>query len=244
MKLGLVSAYSHNNDAHQNIKTIIKYLSKNHHLDFLLFSEAFIQGFNALSWNYDIDINIAIPKDSNIFNPIKEATKKYNISVGFGYYERDNENIYCSYMIIDNCGNIINKYRRLSIGWKLVSKTNEYYQEGTKLIPFTLNNYNFMTIICGDLWDDNIKSRVINTTLKNNIDIILWPNHLDYEIKQFNEEISDYKERSTDIKVPLLLINDHSNSSHGGAVIFKDNHILKYLEMGNVGVLEFDTNKK
>ena len=244
MKLGLVSAYSHNNDAHQNIKTIVKYLSENHHLDFLLFSEAFIQGFNALSWNYDIDINIAIPKDSNIFNPIKEATKKYNISVGFGYYERDNKNIYCSYMIIDNCGNIINNFRRLSVGWKVVSRTNKYYQEGTKLIPFTLNNYNFMTIICGDLWDDNIKGRVIDTTLKNNIDIILWPNHLDYEIKQFNEEIDDYKERSTDIKVPLLLINDHSNSSHGGAVIFKDNHILKYLEMGNVGVLEFDTNKK
>jgi predicted amidohydrolase len=244
MKLGLVSAYSHNNDMHQNVKTIVKYLSENHHLDFLLFSEAFIQGFNALSWNYDIDINIAIPKDSNIFNPIKEASKKYNTSVGFGYYERDNKNIYCSYMIIDNHGNIINNYRRLSIGWKVVSKTNEYYREGTKLIPFTLNNYNFMTIICGDLWDDNIKSRVINTTLKNNIDIILWPNHLDYEIKQFNEEIDDYKERSTDIKVPLLLINDHSNSSHGGAVIFKDNHILKYLEMGNIGVLEFDINKK
>ena len=28
MKLGLVSAYSHNNDAHQNIKTIVKYLSE------------------------------------------------------------------------------------------------------------------------------------------------------------------------------------------------------------------------
>ncbi|MGI6781399.1 MAG: nitrilase-related carbon-nitrogen hydrolase [Acholeplasmataceae bacterium] len=239
MKIGLVSAYSHNK-IEENINTIIKFLSDYQHLDFLLFSEAFLQGFNSLTWNYFEDITITINRNDSILNQIKKACKKYNTAVGFGYYETDNYDLYCSYMIINNNGELVNNYRRLSTGWKVTSKTNHYYKEGTEIIPFTLNNYNFITLICGDLWDDNIKEKAMEIINKEKIDTILWPNHLDYTIAQFNLEIQDYQERSKDIKVPLLLINDHSETSCGGAVVFKNNNILHYLKIGTIGVLEFD----
>ncbi|HNZ50513.1 MAG TPA: carbon-nitrogen hydrolase family protein [Bacilli bacterium] len=243
MKIGLISDFSYHREIDKNINTIIKYLDDYHHLDFLLFSEAFLQGFNSLSWNYDDDLNIAISKNDKQLALIKNTCKKNNIAVGFGFYERVEKDIYCSYLIIDNQGKIINNYRRMSIGWKIIEKTNHHYKEGTSIIPFTLNNYNFITLVCGDLWDDDIKEEVIQIIEKDKIDAVLWPNHLDYEIEQFATEINDYKERTKDIKVPLFLVNDHSASSHGGAVVFKDNHLLEYLKMGEIGIVIFDLIK-
>ncbi|HHV33302.1 MAG TPA: hypothetical protein GXX71_01225 [Acholeplasma sp.] len=46
-----------------------------------------------------------------------------------------------------------------------------------------------------------------------------------------------------DYKLPILLINDHSKTSNGGAIVFKDNQILKQLKMGTVGVLTYNINK-
>lgn len=238
MKIGLASVYSQE-DIKKNIQTIINYLNEYRHLDLLLFSESFLQNFNSLTFEYEKDIKIAIEQNSPIFNIIKDTCIKNNISVGFGYYENVSNQIYCSYMIINNNGDIINNYRRISKGWRIPNCDINFYKEGKDIIPFTLGNYKFVTLLCGDFWSDAIKDKVIKIIKKENINVFLWPNHLDYEIKKFDTEIKDYKERTSNIEIPTLLINDHSKSSYGGAIVFENNKILKLLEMGSIGLLEF-----
>ncbi len=239
MKIGLVSDYS-DCDVETNITTILKYLNEYHHLDLLLFSEGFLQGFNSLTWVYEKDIQIALSKDDKRLSPIKKVCQENNIAVGFGYYEKVGPLLYCSYMIIDQNGTIINNYRRLSDGWKYLTKVTPNYRNGTKLLPFSLNGYRLLTVLCGDLWDDQIKEKVINVIAEENINLLLWPNHLDYPREQFQNELPEYQHRSQGIKIPTLLVNDHSEFSHGGAVVFKDGNILNYLEVGKKAVLEFN----
>lgn len=236
MKIGLVSDFSHN-DTKNNLATILKYLSEGHDMDLFLFLEGFLQGFNALEWDYEKDIKIALSQDDPCLETIKNAYKVNRVSVGFGYYEKDGPLIYCSYLVIDQKGNIVNNYRRLSDGWKLLSKVTSDYRNGTSLLPFSLHGKKFLTVLCGDLWDDDLKEKVITTITKEKINFLLWPSHLDYPIGQFKKELPDYAKRTKEINIPTLLVNDHSSSSFGGAVVFLNGEISSYLEVGSLGEL-------
>ena len=66
------------------VSTIKEYNNK---VDLILFGEAFLQGFDALTWNFKIDKNIAISKDSKVIKEIKEVCKEFKVSVSFGYFE-------------------------------------------------------------------------------------------------------------------------------------------------------------
>ena len=74
--------------------------------DLVCFGEAFLQGFNALSWQFDQDKNVAVATDSKIFSRIISLTKEIGIDILFGYNELDGEDIYSSCALIEN-GEII-----------------------------------------------------------------------------------------------------------------------------------------
>lgn len=56
----------------QIVSTIKEYNNK---VDLILFGESFLQGFDALTWNFEIDKNIALSKDSKIIKEIKNYVK-------------------------------------------------------------------------------------------------------------------------------------------------------------------------
>ena len=239
MKIGLVSERSVNGHSKGNLETIIDIIEKAKSFDLLLFSEAFLHGFDGLTWIYETDINIAIYQESEFINLIKLTCKRQGVAVGFGYFEKDEKDIYCSYLIISKNGEIVHNYRRLSIGWKEYSKTNNNYKEGCELTTFRLEGKTFVVILWGDLWDDSIKSN-LSLVLKNSYcDFVIWPNHLDYSVDQFNTELLDYQNRTIDINLPILLINDYWETSCGGAVVFQNGEILCKLPTGTIGILEF-----
>lgn len=228
MIIKMVSDISKNNETDMNVDTVIKNIKNSNKGDFVVFSEAFIHGFDALSWNYEIDTNIALDQDSPYIEKIKEQCKKHGVFCGFGYYEKVDKDLYCSYMIVSDKGKTINNYRRMSIGWKEYKLTTSNYKEGIKLIPFKIKNYKAVTIICGDLWDDKIKKILIDVIDKEELDFVIWPNHLDYkEDEWIKEMLTDYAKRTQEIKIPILLINDISETSPGGAAVFLDGKILK-----------------
>ena len=67
MKIGLVSYEFNNGKIEYNIEKIEKaIISANGKADLLCFGETFLQGFDSLSWNYEIDKSIAITKESVI----------------------------------------------------------------------------------------------------------------------------------------------------------------------------------
>jgi N-carbamoylputrescine amidase len=220
---------------------IITKISEMKDFDLLLFSEAYLHGFDGLNWDYDHDVNSALNQDSDEINIIKNACKINTTAVGFGYFERVGKDIYCSYMVINNKGEIVNNYRRLSIGWKEYTKTNSNYKEGVDLIPFEIEDLRVVTVLCGDLWDDSIKNKLLNLIKANRTNIIFWPNHLDYKQEAFDSAMMEYADRTKEIDVAVLLINDHSKTSYGGAVVFQQGKIIKQMKSGTVDTLVWES---
>ena len=125
MKIGLVFYEFKNGKIEYNIKKIEKaIISANGNADLLCFGETFLQGFDSLSWNYEIDKDIAITKDSVIMEDLKNLSEKYNIDLGVGYIEREKEQIYSSFVVIEK-GKVIHNYRRITKNWKEYSITDE-----------------------------------------------------------------------------------------------------------------------
>lgn len=234
MKIALASERFINKDIEYNLYIILEALEKySEKVDLVCFGEAFLQGFDSLSWNYEKDKKIAIEKNSSIIQRICEMAKKVNCAVSFGYIEKNNETLYCSYMFVDNNGVIIDNYRRVSIGWKEYTKTDFHYKEGEKFNSFYYKNVKFVSALCGDLWYDK------NIELLNNIekDIILWPLFVSYELDVWKEELIDYNLQAAKLKKPVLLINSISENSFGGCYYFNNGNIVKSLPMGNEGCL-------
>ncbi len=95
-------------------------------VDLLCFGEAFIQGFDSLCWNYEIDKDIALSFSSDLISRLKKWSIQYGISLITGYIERDQEKLYSSCVVISN-GEVVHNYRRISKGWKEYTKTDEHY---------------------------------------------------------------------------------------------------------------------
>ncbi|MDY0277235.1 MAG: carbon-nitrogen hydrolase family protein [Acholeplasma sp.] len=234
MKIALASSFSTSNDIMKNIETIKDLTIKiENNIDLVCFGEAFLQGFNALKWDYNVDKELAVNSSSHYINEIKVIAKNNNIGIGFGFFELLENAIFCSYMIINNKGEVVDIYRRVSIGWKEHEKTDHHYKEGNCFNVFSYNGHKIITALCGDLWyDDNVSK--INEI---DADIILWPLHVDYSLKQWNIEKNDYVIQTSKINKPILFVNNYSNSSLGGCYLFTNGMIEKELKLGKQGIL-------
>lgn len=61
--------------------------------DFVCFDEAFLQGFNALSRQYDKDKKTASTTSAQEFTQIKALTKEIDIDALFGYNKIENRSM-------------------------------------------------------------------------------------------------------------------------------------------------------
>lgn len=233
MKIGLVSYEFKNGEIEYNIKKIEKaIISANGKADLLCFGETFLQGFDSLSWNYEIDKNIAITKDSFIMDKLKNLSEKYNIDLGIGYIEREREQIFSSFVVIEK-GKIIHNYRRITKNWKEYSITDEHYCEGKISETFIYKNTEFKIALCGDMW-------ICPEKFKTN-GILLWPVYCNFSKDEWeNTEQSDYAKQSKLVSDNVLLVNSITKDepiSIGGAYYFKNGKIEKSLELNKEDIL-------
>ena len=233
MKIGLVSYEFNNGKIEYNIKKIEKaIISANGKADLLCFGETFLQGFDSLSWNYEIDKNIAITKDSAIMEKLKKLSEKHKIDLGIGYIEREKEKIYSSFIVIEK-GKIIHNYRRITKNWKEYSITDEHYCEGEISETFIYKNREFKIALCGDMW-------ICPEKFKTN-GILLWPVYCNFTKDEWkNTEQFDYAVQSKSASDNVLLVNSITTGepiSVGGAHYFKNGKIEKSLELDKEDVL-------
>ena len=93
MKIALASQFS-DNDIYINAKLINKsIISLKGQADLICFGEA-LHGFNALSWDYEKDKEIAIPVKSNHIKEIQLSAKQNKTAVSFGFYELNENSIF------------------------------------------------------------------------------------------------------------------------------------------------------
>jgi len=258
MKIGLVSERFIDGDTEHNYSVIARCLRQYSGFDLLLFGESFLHGFNSLSWNYATDIKKAVASKSAIFAKIKEEAKIHRTAVGFGYFEsasasckkvcsagvkaeyNASADLYCSYAVVDKEGRHCYNYRRMSQGWKNYWKTCVKYKEGNNLSLGYIDGKAFLCVLCGDLWDDDILAKVKQALKRNNCDFVIWANYLDYSKNGWEKDLPDYIQRTLGLNLPVFLINSHSKASLGGAVVFNNGEIIAQMNLGNIGILDFE----
>ena len=238
MNIGLVAATIRNNRVDEQINEIRHYLSTNSNCDLLCFGEAFLHGFHGMSWEYEVDINRAITLDSQQMDEIRELTRKYCCGISFGYIEKLNNKIYSSNIVIDNNGNILDNYRRISEGWKC-NWENEHYAEGSSFQVFTYKGKQFVTAICGDFWWDYLIKEIEN--LSSKVDAVFWPLYIDYSPESWAlYGRREYINQVNSIYCPVFMINSYSldeNEAKGGCCVFNHGNMEDELPVGEKGVL-------
>jgi len=239
MKIGLVSALMKDNNLAHQIKQIEYYLKTNNTCDLLVFGESFLQGFEGLTWDYDEDINRGISMTDHTLHQIRQLAHQYQCAISFGMIERDDGALYSSNVFIDAQGELVNVFRRISDGWKEPIAT-AHYKNGSEIVPFTYKGKSFATVICGDLWDQNILSQCCDLE----VDILLWPLYVDFSVEIWqNKFLKEYQTLVNALPQKVLMINSFvagDERANGGCYLFERGNIQNVLEMGKVGVLEIE----
>lgn len=232
MQIGLVSYRSKNRDIAFNMKQIERAMQQSAgNVDLLCFGEAFLQGFDALCWNYEADKEIAAELSSELISQLRKWTIQYGVSLIVGYIERDQERLYSSCVVISH-GEIVHNYRRISMGWKEYTKTDGHYCEGNEVKPFYLNGKGITLTVCGDLWEfpDRFKTD----------ELLIWPVYVNYSIEQWHNGIIDeYAAQAALAASDVLMINpiDDDPANHGGSFYFHNGQTVAQLPFDQEGIL-------
>lgn len=216
MKIGLASYEFINNDITFNLSQMEKAMkSVQGRADLLCFGETFVQGFDALNWNYEHDRHTAISADSKIMKRLCSLTVKYQVDLLFGYIERESDGIYSSCAVIEN-GKLVYNYRRISKGWKECAITDEHYREGTQTSEFLYHGQPIMISLCGDLWEFPQRFQTAH--------LLIWPVYVNFGLKEWEKEEIEYARQAQLAAGRTLMVNSISKNpkSHGGAFYFAD----------------------
>jgi omega-amidase len=91
----------------------------------------------------------ASPLGEGWFFRMQAAAKENNITLGGSLIEKDQENLYNTFVIYDPSGNLLASYRKIHLFQKL--KETDYFQAGTQLVCFTHNSVKIGLATCYDL---------------------------------------------------------------------------------------------
>lgn len=234
MKIGLASYKFINNDLAFNISQMEKAMKLvQGKVDLLCFGEAFLQGFDALNWNYENDKHIAISVDSEIMQCLCDITLQYKVDILFGYIEKFNDSLYSSCAVIEK-GKLVHNYRRISKGWKEYNITDSHYKEGTNTSEFIYHGQSIVIALCGDMWD-------YSESFKTN-NLLIWPIYVNFTLDEWAQYEVEYAEQAYLAAKQTLMINSISENpkSHGGAFYFVDGKLEDKIEydIENILVVE------
>lgn len=232
MRIGLASYRCENKNTEFNINQIERAMREAQgKVELLCFGEAFLQGFDSLCWDFEIDKNIAVSKESETMERLRKMTVQYGMAILLGYIERDGERLYSSCAVIAD-GTIVHNYRRISRGWKEFTRTDEHYCEGTVTGEFRLQGQDFMVALCGDLWDFPERFRTGHT--------LLWPVYVNYPKEEWEGgAIEEYAAQAVLAAGETLMVNplDNDPVNHGGSFCFRNGTVAARLPFDIEGVL-------
>ena len=233
MKIALASALIVDLDIPFNLSQMEKHMreAKANGACLICFGEAFLQGFNALSWQFEKDRKTALSTESETFSKIKTWTREIGIDVLFGYNELAEHTIYSSCALI-SAGEIFQNYRRISKGWKEYSRTDLHYQEGETVDIFDYHGKKCVIALCGDVWDFPERFALGE-------DILFWPVYVSWTREEWeNGGKTEYAEQAKLCCDNTLYVNSICDcDAFGGASHFLGGKVQKELPIFNEGLL-------
>lgn len=244
MIISLAATLSVDNDLEANLNSMEKMVAeaRAEHADLALFGEAFLHGFDALTFDYEHDINnITLGSKSPEIVKVRQLAIKHDLAIGFGFYENDQSGIFATYMIVDAAGQTLVKYQRVSPGaW--TPEANVEYRRGRKFNIFEFKGKRLTVMVCGDFWEDDLLDAIIE--LDPQVDAFLWPVHCDYTVEEWAVSAHQaYRDRSQILAKPIFFVNNlrpEDEGAKGGAYVWRQGRELAALEPGREGLLRYD----
>ena len=232
MRIGLVSYRCENRNTAFNMKQIELAMQRAEgKADLLCFGEAFLQGFDALCWDYEADQTIALDLSSETISQLRRWTVQYGISLLVGYIEKDDGKLYSSCVVISD-GGIVHNYRRISRGWKEYAITDGHYCEGNETGAFQLHGKKINLALCGDLWHCPDRFRTNH--------LLIWPVYVNYTTDAWHQGVLDeYAAQAALVAKDVLMINpiDNDPVNHGGSFHFRHGKTAAYIPFDQEGIL-------
>ena len=234
MKISLMTAHFVNNNLKHNINEMVKgmRLAKQHEAKLVCFGEAFLQGFDSLTWIYEHDREVAISTDSDAFQILIDLSSDIQIDLMFGFLERDGEKLFSSCALVGD-GGLLHLYRRISKGWKEYDRADFHYCEGGIPQPFCYRGMQCMIAICGDLWE-------YPSEFARGEDVLFWPVFINYPIAEWKNGVeNEYAQQAACVCKEVLLVDSLGDEKNvfGGCCRFSDGCTVQSLETGEEGML-------
>lgn len=228
-----------------NLQAILQACQKAHEAgaDLALFGEAALQGFEALNFDYQHDIPLAVGLSSPEIACLSQTAKDLNLAIGVGLYLNIQGGLYSAYLVLDKQGQQAALYKRISSGW-LEAKAfkNADYRLGREAIIFDMEGKKFTIMLCGDYWEDDLLPLWVE--LDDRVDAFIWPVHCDYSLEDWaSSEKQAYQDRSQIMFKPILFVNNYvpdEGRAKGGAYCWLQGHTLAGQEPGHPGMLLVD----
>lgn len=241
MKIALAGARVRNSDIAFNFAQMIDCMEKAREqgAELVCFGEAFLQGFDAFSWQYEKDREIALSVQDDMFLQLLETSERMAIDVLFGFLEREDETLYSSCALIGG-GRIHHLYRRVSVGWKEYTMTDHHYCEGSSAKVFDYRGRKCLVALCGDLWDTTA------LLFKQGQEITFWPLYISFSREEWygeENERQQYADKAGEIGGHVLLINsvddqlDGEYPALGGCCHYQNGEIKAEWPLGDEGML-------
>lgn len=233
-----MAAVEQREDIRFGISQIQKYaqIAASRGAELILFPEAFLQGFEGLTFAYQKDIEIAVSAQGAEIAEIRKICRAHEIAVGFGYFEAEGGVIYSAYHVLDRTGETLCNYRRRSKGWKELHAGADY-REGTRFVRFALRNKTFGIVLCGDFWTDEL----LDDIAAIDCDCMLWPVYIDFPVTDWlEEERAEYLRQTSILGMPVAFVNayvENPDRANGGAFLALHGKPLAELPMGGPNLL-------
>ncbi len=212
---------------------------------FILFPEAAATGLaNTGDPEHDLKIAEEIPGPRN--SQWRKFAKERGIYFAAGLLEKDGGKIYDCGALFDPKGDLILHYRRNHPGWHGSGDNPDVYCEGTDIPVVETGFGRVAMLICGDLWDDDILTKL--TAQKP--DYLLYPmirslDKADDIKKAWAKELPGYCERWAKTGATVLAVNIYEgktpDASIGGAwFVDSDAKVISSLPVLQEGILLVD----
>lgn len=234
MKISLMTTHFVNKDLSHNIAEMERgmWLAKQHEAELVCFGEAFLQGFDSMTWCYEHDREVAVSTDSDTFKRLIDLSSNIQIDLMFGFLERKGEKLFSSCALVGE-GGLIHLYRRISKGWKEYDRTDYHYCEGCIPQPFWYRGKKCMIAICGDLWE-------YPSEFSRGEDILFWPVFINYPMDEWKNGVgNEYARQAAQACKEVLLVDSLGGGKNvfGGCCRFRDGCMTQSIETGEEGML-------
>ena len=241
MKIALASAPVIDREIEKNKAAMLRDIERcSGKADLVLFGESVLQGFNSLCWQYETDRQMAVSQQDDAVRELREAAKRCQIAVSFGYIEKAGEALYSSQMVAGPSGEILYHYRRVSVGWKEYKRTDAHYREGAHFGTFCFQGKKVSVALCGDLWTEGRPAEMRSL----HADLVLWPVWCDFPADEWNQTVKyEYARQAALCGERVLFVNPYcatpglTDGAAGGAAYFRGGQIVKEAPAGHSGIL-------